>query len=593
MSTPAPPAAAPRALPRLPWRDLAVAGGYLAGAVVVFSHLWSDPAGVILADNPQDYTQFEWVLEHAARSVTHLENPLITYRLNSPDGVNMIANTSMLGATIPLIPVTLLFGPTVALALLLTLAMAGTATAWYHLLSRHLVHSRVAAVVGGAFCGFGPGLISHANAHPNILAQFVLPVLLWQVLRLREPGRALRGGIVVGLLVVYQAFLNEELLFVTALALAVFVAAYATMRPTQVRSAVAPFLRGAGVALAVAVPLLAYPLWVQFFGPQHYHGLPGVVADYAADLGSYPAFPRASLAGHSDAANRLAQGPTEENAFFGWPLLVLTTVIVGWLGREAVVRALAVTGAVFALFSLGSTVIIDGEKTTIPGPWALLDKLPVFDLVLTTRLALVVTAVLGLLLAISIDRASTLGRVSALDRGAAPVRLLWLGAVVAALLPLVPTPLPAVARPRVPHFITAGTWRQYVQHDDQTLVPLPLGWWGELTAMRWAAQARLEFRIPNGYFLGPDPAYPDQTIFGTRQPPTSELILDVEATGQVPPIGDTERAQARVDLRRWNAAIVVVPADHPRVDALRQALDQLLGPGRLVDDVWLWDVGAL
>ncbi len=579
--------------------DLRAVAGYLAGAVFVFGRLWRDPAGQLLSDNLQDYTQFEWVLAHAARSVTHLENPLITYRLNSPDGVNMMANTSMLGATVPLTPVTLLFGPAVALVLLLTLALAGTATAWYCVLSRHVVRSRTAAFVGGAFCGFAPGMISHANAHPNLIAQFLLPLLLWRIIRLREPGRSVRNGLVVGLLVVYQAFLNEELLFVTALAFAVFLAAYAPCRPAEIRQAVRPFLRGIAVAVAAAVPLLAYPLWVQFFGPQHYHGLPAVVAHYSADLASFPAYSRASLAGHAEISNRIAQGPTEENAFFGWPLLALAVVIVIWLRREPVVRALAVTGGVFALFSLGSSVVLNGQETGIRGPWWLLEQLPVFDLVLTARLALVTAASLGILLAISLDRALAVDPAGFVDRALAvdppgvPVRLLWWGAVLAALLPLAPTPLPVADRPAVPHFITAGTWRRYVQHDDQTLVPMPLGWWGELNEMRWAAQQRLEFRIPNGYFLGPDPLVPGQTLFGTRQPPTSELILEVERSDLVPAIGDSERQQARADLRRWNAAIVVVPADNPHVQVLRRTLDLLLGTGQLVDDVWLWDVRNL
>ena len=70
-------------------------------------------------------------------------------------------------------------------------------------------------------------MVSHANGHINFVAQFVVPFIVWQVLRLREPGRAVRGGVILGLLVVLQVFINEEILLFTALTLGVFVLAYA------------------------------------------------------------------------------------------------------------------------------------------------------------------------------------------------------------------------------------------------------------------------------------------------------------------------------------------------------------------------------
>jgi hypothetical protein len=63
--------------------------------------------------------------------VRHLENPLFSARQNAPDGVNMMANTSLLGVTLPMAPVTLLFGPQVAYALYLGGALAATAGTSY------------------------------------------------------------------------------------------------------------------------------------------------------------------------------------------------------------------------------------------------------------------------------------------------------------------------------------------------------------------------------------------------------------------------------------------------------------------------------
>jgi hypothetical protein len=121
-------------------------------------------------------------------------------------------------------------------------------------------------------------------------------------------------------------------------------------------------------------------------------------------------------------------------------------------------------------------------------------------------------------------------------------------------------------------------------------VTFPLGWYGQQDAMRWTAQQGLGFATPEGYFLGPDPAIPSQTLFGTRQRETSSLISDVDEKGWPVPVTEEQRAQAQVDARFWRAAAVVVPASRRSAEAMRQTLDQLYGPGSLVDDVWLWDV---
>ncbi len=100
-----------------------------------------------------DQTLWEWFFAVTARSVSHLRNPLVTDLANHPLGVNMMANTTLLGLAVPLTPVTLALGPTVTWALVLTLGLAGTVTAWYCVISRHLVRHRAAAAVGAGFCG--------------------------------------------------------------------------------------------------------------------------------------------------------------------------------------------------------------------------------------------------------------------------------------------------------------------------------------------------------------------------------------------------------------------------------------------------------
>jgi hypothetical protein len=67
--------------------------------------LWRDPAGRSLTENDQDHVFFEWVLANAARTVVDRRDPFFTDWLGAPHGVNLMANTSMWTATLPMAPV--------------------------------------------------------------------------------------------------------------------------------------------------------------------------------------------------------------------------------------------------------------------------------------------------------------------------------------------------------------------------------------------------------------------------------------------------------------------------------------------------------
>ncbi|WP_432825144.1 hypothetical protein [Dactylosporangium sp. CA-092794] len=376
---------------------------YLAGAVTLLQHVWAHPQQRILADNGQDQVFFEWVLTHAARFFTHGDNPFFTDQLNAPLGVNLMANTSVLGLALPLAPITLLFGAGATFVLIDTIALAGTAAAWYFVLSRHVVTSRLAAYIGGLFCGFAPSMISQSTGHPNIAGQFLIPFIVWNVLRLHHPGPVLRRALVLAALVVYQCFINEEVLFLTAVALLVFLLAY--LRPREYAPMARAALPALGAAGALAAVILAYPLYHQFFGPQAYHGLPEFVHGFSSDLASFKEFSRRSIFAPPDIATiENMGGPTEENTFFGWPLLglLLAAGVALWWQRAA--RAVFVTAAVFAALSLGTKIRYKGEDTAWTGPWEWLHGLPLFNSVVPTRMGVALAPLFGVLLALLIDR---------------------------------------------------------------------------------------------------------------------------------------------------------------------------------------------
>ncbi|MFG2051677.1 hypothetical protein ACGFIW_30115 [Micromonospora sp. NPDC048935] len=558
----------------------------------VTARLWLDP-GSGVRDNRSDQSQFEWMMAHGARVVTHFAYPFHSNQMNVPDGVNLMANTSVLSISLPLTPVTLLLGPRVAFLVFLTLGMIATATAWYFLLSRVLIGSRGPAWLGAGFCAFAPAMVSHANGHPNIVSQFVVPLLIWRTLRLGDPGRWLRNGILLALVIVWQAFLNLEILLMTAVGLGVIVGVLAIGR-ADLRSRARSFLAGLAVAAGLAALLLAYPLYVQFFGPDAYSGLSRLIRGYSSDLASFVAYSREALAGSPRTAAGLAKNPTEENSFFGWALVVLVVGLVWWMRRSVVVLALAGLGLLFAVLSLGREVRFDNRGTGVPGPWAALENLPILHSVVPTRWALAITPIIGLLLAYGAERARALADSHPAARG--QIRFVTATVLTMALLPIVPTPLPVTRLDPVPTFVTSGAWRPYVT-GGRSVVTLPLPDTTYADPLRWSAQTRLDMPLARGYFLGPDTRpnaeAPRVALFGAPPRPTSTFFTTIRRTGAVPPITPQGRVRAVDDLRFWRAGVVIL-GPHEHETALRRGMTELTGiQPSFTGGVWVWDVRSL
>ncbi|GAA1851001.1 hypothetical protein [Asanoa iriomotensis] len=561
-------------------RDLAALASYAVLAFWVTYRIWLHPSWG-LAANRADQAFFEWMLGHGALVATGQAGPFFSEQMNAPLGINLMANTSVLGISLPMAPVTLLFGPQVAFNVFLTGALILTGASWYFVLSRYLLHRRLAAWIGAGFCAFAPGMVSQANGHPNLVAQFLVPILIWRTLELRRPPWV-RNGVLLGLVVIWQAFINLEVLFMTAVGLVIFLLVAAA------RSSLAgwrPFVLGGLVAVGVSLAVLWYPIFLLLRGPQSYSGLPYEVRGYGADLAAYVGLSRESLLGSMESARGLAQNAAEENSFFGWPLIALILIIVVLLVRRSVaVLGLLVVGVVFAYLSLGPVVRLHGAETGIPSLWSWLHDVPVLSSAVPTRWALAVTPVVGLLLALGVAAAQS-------SLGSVPFRAVAAAALVVALVPIAPTALPATKLSDTPKFVSSGTWRQYAS-GGRSIVFVPMPTSAVNDPIRWSAQTLTRMPLAGGYFLAP--VGPEKIAsFTSEFRPTNYYLRYVSRTGRIPPVDAATRANALGDLSYWNAGAVVIP--HRRDSQLWiKTLTKLYGvPPQKVGDVWLWDAAAL
>jgi hypothetical protein len=575
--------------------DAVVVLAYLLVSFGLYRDLWLHLGDGYLVDSGDDQNLFEWFFAVQAHALAAGHPTLFSTLQNFPVGVNLMGNTAMPGLVLPLAPLTLLVGPTATWAVLLSGGLAATAIAWYWLFSRHLVRSRWSAAIGGGCATFAPPMISHAHAHPNFTATFLLPVIIGRLLRLRDgrAGRdAVRRGVVLGALLGWQVLIGEEPLLIMATGLVVWVLAWAAVRPRTLLAAARPLLTGLSTAAAVGLLLVGYPLWVQFTGPASYHRL--IHGPAGNDLASFGALPRQSMGGQLLHPGQLVANPTEQNSFFGWALLLVLLAAMVWLWREVPARLASITLLVLAALSLGSPLYVNAKPTGVPGPWLALAGLPLFDSLIEARLTLACLPAIGVLLALASDRALTR---APRRPGWPPLhwltsRRIWFAALALAVVPILPVRFGVEPRAATPTFFSSGDWRDYVRpgHSVVTVPPPdPSG----AAALHWQVVTGLAFPLVEGYFVGP--AGPDRTgIYGADRLSTSLLLAGVSVTGQVPPIGVAERTRAQSDLRSWRADAVVLPNGPDDVvyneAALQTALQALLGPGRQRDDVLVWDV---
>ena len=533
---------------------LAVAAGYLAGAVLVTWRLWADPASHAVAGNAQDANLFAWFMRYAATAVAHGRLPaLTTTALNAPQGVNVMWNTFMLLPGVLLAPITLAFGPQVSLTLMTTLGFAGSAAALFYVLRRWGV-SAAAAGLAGAVYGFSPALLQSAIGHYNLQFAVLPPLIIDRVLRLAT-GRGdawLTDSMWLGALCAAQIFISEELLADTAVAVVLLLAALALGEPRLARDRALTVLGRVGVASCTFLVLAGYALWVQLFGPLVQHGRVFPLSAYHNSDAVFVTPSRYLLfhtASSAATAARFSYGAPEYLAYLGWPLLAALIVLAVVCRRHVVVASCAIVFTLLEILSFGPRGLIPGTTVTVSLPWGWLARLPLLGNGLPDRFPILADGFAAAMIGFGIDALATKARSAGRKW---PIAALWL-VTVAAVLPLTPLPLPAASVPALPAGWQAAFAALRLPAGAPVLtVPVP---YGLLTApMRWQADTGNPSSLIGGYFQGPNQTG-HATLDGLGLLPTA-MYLDRLWLGNRPgPV--PAKAQVEQDLKYWRPAAVV------------------------------------
>lgn len=525
----------------------------LAG--LLFSKAWSAPTATEIGGGiPVDARLATWFMAWTPHALLHGLNPLFSAHVDYPEGINLMWNTSLVFPALVLAPVTLAFGPVVSYNALTTLALGLSAWCAY-LAVRSLVASQLAAGLAGMLYGFSPFMLTHALGQPSVLILLYPPLvlLLLNEILIHQRRSSVALGAWLGLASAAQLMTGEEVLATTGMFAAIAVGLLAVFTWQKVRARLMFTLRSLGVALAVFLPLAAYPVWMQVLGPQSVWGL--LPDKYATNFLAFlvPTHvqllttPRLIELSHHFTSRNFVE---ESGAYLGLPLILLALAVTVIFRSRIVVRIAAAMAVVVALLAMGPALQVGGHATGLPLPGRLLEDKPFFSSIVPPRLVPYIDLMVAVLLGVFVD-----AFMSARNWTRRVLGCLAVGAALLPLLPSLPYPAPPAYTP--PFFLSGGVRRI---PEGRVVLVAPFARQFNSDAMLWQAQSGMRFRMPEGYAWRPGPS---------RNPAPSSLQTEMAAIQDgtpASPITNELGSQLRGDLHRLEVHTVIVGPVHGQAE---------------------------
>ncbi len=462
-----------------------------------------------------DFDQQLSLLAWNAHALVHGLNPFFTNVFNYPSGIDIAENTSVPLLGVLTAPVTLLVSPVASMNLLVWLSFPLSATAAFFVL-RRFVSWDVAAFLGGTLYGFSPWILTQGLYHLNLCFVPLPPLILLAAYELfqGDERHRLRWGVALGVLVVAQFFISPEICTLTLICAVIGAILLGISSRQNVWPAIVRSWRGIAAACGISVVILAYPVYVTFYGAGSYVGLPppgpgGEGADLLSPL--LPTSSEVFTLGHLGViGNGLVFGNTSENGnYLGLPLLILMLLIVIKYWRRPWVRFCALMVLVTFVLSLGDHLDIDNSRTAVPLPDNVIQNLVIFRNIIQVRFGLLVTFFAGAVVALGADEMHHRMSLPADDDDIDPlplfgVAVIWARArllliyslwalCVLTLLPRIFSSAPAY----VPQYFTSGAADRIPANSVVLMSPYPSIY--DVDPLLWQAVADDRFKAIGGY----------------------------------------------------------------------------------------------
>ena len=534
---------------------------YLAVGFVLWVHAWTEGATTHTLCGCGDPALFLWFFQWPATALAHGHNPFFSTALFHPTGINLLANTSVTGLSIPLVPVTWIWGPVASLNVASTVTPALTAYTAFVVIRRWAPWGP-AAFVGGLLYGFSPFVLSSLEfAHLMTAALMLLPLILLVLdeILIRQRHGVLSAGALLGLLLFGQFFLSSELLAVAAVMVVICVVALVAAALIADRvglRARLPHAAGAlGIGVGLGAVLLAWPMWFALEGPAHLSGLVwpnvGVIGGFIPSSFVSTGYP--SLLHSFIPLSGYVGAPLASAAYIGWGFLAVMIVGLAIFWRDRRLWFFAFTFAACVACSLG-------ERRGQWEPAWIFSRIPLIQNVIEQRFMAIGYLAASVLLAVIMER----------THRAVPHWRGIIGALAVSGVALVPTAV--IFSERLPFTMQAVVLPRWYTQVAPTLPPgrvlltYPAPFSGIQSAMAWQAVLGMPFSLAGGG--GPQGV---ARRAGTAAP--GFVVLSDLVLGGQPPAGTpAQLAAVRHAMSVWGVNTVVIAPD-PALPVLQLGRD--------------------
>ena len=525
----------------------------------------------------QDPLSFMWFLAWTPYALSHHHNPLLTDWIFSDSGANLTWNTAVPFIGLVMSPITAWVGPIASYNLALPAGMIASAWTAYYVAFRLFRCGFFPALMAGAIYGFSPFTAAHAVGHLHLTAAFTPPLFLFILhdVFITQRASAWSNGAKLAAVALIQYFISAEvLLTVAAFALVGVCMLAASCRHAVTVKRARYAVHSLASAILIALPLLAYPLYLTFLGPwQPAHPVHGSADSYTASLLGF-IIPSSAQAVFGSLFLTSSRFGGEWDTYLSLPLIAVL-ILIGYIKRrEGTFRFLFAMLGTITICSLGPSLHLVGALSTgIPLPWRLVDLLTIFRDVQTNRFGEYLYLLVGLILALYVAD-------SCAPDGHRVRRVLVSLAAVAFLFPRIP--LYPATDADVPDFFRLPRDTQRIE-SPALIVPLAMemSLTNRATAMLWQAEARMAFKMPEGYASGQGKGpWPAPT-------PLSAALLEIEDEGHAPAVTPALKAQIAVVLEQERIKTVILgPFERERETF--NFLTEVLGTPSAVDGVYVW-----
>lgn len=439
----------------------------------------------IIASDPIDSSQFIWFFAWWPYALLHGLNPFVTHAIFAPNGFNLSWATAMPGPSLVLAPITEIFNGE-ATYNVVQLACPALSAWTAFLLCRHVTDRLGPSLVGGYVFGFSPYILHDLTGAPYLGLVPLLPVFVLLVLRRLDGSMSQRRFAVwMALALAAQYSISSEVLLSSTLFGGIAIVIAFVLFAGR-RRAMFDVVKLLAVSYIAAVILIS-PFLYYFFVGTHYP--PGATYGWSPAAAYVVPPPNVvALTRHSPAL-----AGSNDEAYLGLPLIVVVCLYLWERRRDRTAWLIVVSLLVPAICSLGPTLRVRSQFTSISLPWHLLGRLPLLRYLNTIRFSVFVFLGAAVILAIWLSRAPERGR-GAIMRWSMAVL------VVASIFPDIGSSIWATTV-NDPPFFASGAYRKYLRPSDHVLTIPAYG-----PNERWQADTGFRFQLADGYAGNPFPA---------------------------------------------------------------------------------------